>query len=796
MTDVNIEDLEGELFKNLDSINPSMNWKWKGQGWRSPYKIDGSSSKTLRDDKCVCTVRSSGRYSILEQGEEGKPKGLFDHVCEVNGFNGDFLNKVKECYSLVGIDFSSTIKSTISFKIFCDKIREQYKSASISSDIKKYLTSRGWSNEEIAKAPFGYIPSKKWVENLLKNDFKTFCDKYGLNSNKFDLYKLIFIWCNPQGYPERITMRDITGANNPKILNTTGSTWTNPYLIETVKFSDGEDIISTLVVEGEIDATRCYVNGINAVATGGVTRIKESMLIDSLVKLNVDKVIFIGDGDEPGKKSCFSFAKEAVNYNLNSYITKCPDKHKDLDDIFRNTEKEELYKDLINSKLKSGSYIAKAIFKESLSDERDALVKARKILESFNPKYIEHQKDFAKEAETLTGLDIEALNATIKQRERKEKEVIKLEKEKKKTDLTLKEIHSYLQKVALGTINNETCGREITRLCKSLNNAVSELTAWNYEDILALEANKPEPITTGYKTFDENKVFFHPSAITIIAGRTHHGKTTFIINLLKNQLKIGKYRWLYLAWEYDVAYFLNKLKTCCLNEEALIKECINNELLILPKPESSRDIDKIVGTINYYADKYKDEDIQLGGVFIDYIQQIRSLEGTKNSAAYLDLKRISEEMIDVAKRNKLAIVNVAQLNREASKSTKIEDGIALHNIREAGDLEQIAHTVIGIYSTNQAKKESYTLNKKHPEGRLMYKVLKNRDGGGSDWISDLSFNGENAIVSETLKLTSQTINNCKLENSPTIQDKSKVKKPASWNNEFRGKGNLARTTLS
>ena len=100
---------------------------------------------------------------------------------------------------------------------------------------------------------------------------------------------------------------------------------------------------------------------------------------------------------------------------------------------------------------------------------------------------------------------------------------------------------------------------------------------------------------------------------------------------------------------------------------------------------------------------------------------------------YLELKAISDQLLEQAVRHNLPVIVGAQLNRAgAGEKPKLE------HLREAGDLEQDAHLVIGIYNESVDKIEDGQ-QEKAKEVPLKLFVLKNRSGlAGSSSV--LTFN--------------------------------------------------------
>ena len=117
---------------------------------------------------------------------------------------------------------------------------------------------------------------------------------------------------------------------------------------------------------------------------------------------------------------------------------------------------------------------------------------------------------------------------------------------------------------------------------------------------------------------------------------------------------------------------------------------------------------------------------RIGGVFIDYIQRMKTDAKTQDMRT--KIAHISDSVLQIAKESGLPIILGAQLNRatQDSKGGKPK----LENLKEAGNLEEDANTVLSVYNESREKEEtsegeSY---KGLREVELEIKALKNREG--------------------------------------------------------------------
>jgi len=108
----------------------------------------------------------------------------------------------------------------------------------------------------------------------------------------------------------------------------------------------------------------------------------------------------------------------------------------------------------------------------------------------------------------------------------------------------------------------------------------------------------------------------------------------------------------------------------------------------------------------------------VGGVFIDYAQRVK-YSGTYETER-VKIARVSETLRETSTRLDLPLIVGAQLNRENSK-----DKPQLDNLKEAGNLEEDANVVLGLYNWRTAivKERAHEITTK--DGETKEKTLKN-----------------------------------------------------------------------
>jgi replicative DNA helicase len=279
------------------------------------------------------------------------------------------------------------------------------------------------------------------------------------------------------------------------------------------------------------------------------------------------------------------------------------------------------------------------------------------------------------------------------------------------------------------------------------------------EDIFSQIAETAPAFKTGYKSLDEF-VGFTPGAITLVAGRPSHGKTTFMFNLLLEMSKFygaEDYKFYFFTYEEPLKNLSVKLLNRFIGEDlsqhygsfTALARPTNYEFVkayIKAKRTDIETIEKGKEMFRHYTDSglitvidrnYSVEELasltayltrreKIGAVFIDYIQRMRTERKTQDKRT--EIAHISDQVLQIAKENNLPLILGAQLNRATTQGAIKKP--SLENLKEAGNLEEDANTVLSVYNESREKDEdsggaSYS---KQREVDLEIKALKNREG--------------------------------------------------------------------
>lgn len=272
------------------------------------------------------------------------------------------------------------------------------------------------------------------------------------------------------------------------------------------------------------------------------------------------------------------------------------------------------------------------------------------------------------------------------------------------------------------------------------------------EDIRRAKAG----LGTGYPSLDK-LVTIPQEALTIVGARPSHGKTTLLFNLLLNMVEAHPERAFFffsyeetrkqiglkllhrLAGSRDDksleslemlerylrggAKYSSEVETAKKGFEELTGA--SGRLWIIDEPLQVGELRDTLANLS--------EGREVGAVFVDYIQKVKS--GDRYQTRQLELQKICEGLLETAKGLSLPILLGAQLGRDKERADKVR----LDNLREAGDIEQDASLVLGLYNEAMEKAQGEAAERPPEIVDLKVTVLKNRNGPVNDEVT-LEFN--------------------------------------------------------
>ena len=779
------------LFESIDTALPEHNFKRYSGGWRSKTYLDCSPHKD-RADKTVVSKKAPGW--ILENG--GETLSLVDYVIKRDGV--EFIQAVKTLADVVGLqlpkgefnqesyqrykDQATLLEDCNSYFIYC------LENSTGADEVRAYLSSRGYSDEDVKAMELGYIPDQdKLFKYLLSKGYsQSLIDEVvKLNKGIGSTHRLTIPY-RSGGSVKGFKFRTV-GDATPKYLNSTGLDRLGGFFnLSGVK--GDKDVV---IVEGELDSLSATARGVeNVVATGG-SSIASDQVKDAIRRGAKSFTLCLDT--EPGKeeetaKRITSAIEVILGEGVNRvYIVTLPDLGGGKTDPDRLIKESgvEAFREALRGALSYYEY-----------NLQETLNKYGKIEEEIGlqPKDIDRLLDEVVETasqipdatdrdrykklftslEAIKGLGIseESLSITVdrltstRDKEAQAKEFKKLLSEatqlqdKGETDKALELLDSKVKEVKLKDKATEF---------SSLMIPIKE------NELKERQANKPESLNSGY-TIGGEPLLLPSGAISIFTAPTSHGKTTFLINLALNVATASPDKETYLfSYEEDGDSILINTLNTYLDEEIsynnrrtlksyfttgsteyiksqskdyftstkdkFFRELIETRRLNIHY--SSYNSDTLIEAIRYLHKHAKP-----GAIFIDYIQLLNLPEGKyKTYSRQEEIKEICIALKDVAVETGLPIILGAQFNREVVNQLKIH----ATKIGEAGDIERIANLIVGFWNNNfKPLATEGELNEINNKGAttpdtLYTTILKNR-GGRVGLEEILSFNGNTGKI--------------------------------------------------
>ena len=248
----------------------------------------------------------------------------------------------------------------------------------------------------------------------------------------------------------------------------------------------------------------------------------------------------------------------------------------------------------------------------------------------------------------------------------------------------------------------------------------------NLAGYAASVAARPEWLETPFRRLDE-AAGIHPGRLTLVAARPSHGKTTLLINLLVHWLKRYPER-SFVLFSYDGPreQLLSQLISRLTRRYSLreVEEALRGETD--GHPEAEQLVARTRAALEWLKARRAEERLfivdgaltaleltraarqlaaagRLGAVLVDYIQQVRP--GRRFETRQREVGYVSRALQALAQETGVPVLCAAQLNR-VSESVLRTGRPRLWQLREAGDLEQDATTVYGLYNHHQAAQEA------------------------------------------------------------------------------------------
>lgn len=622
-----------------------------------------------------------------------------------------------------------------------------------------YLHKRGYSDEEIRHMGLGcYLDS-----SAHKKTFKQFLASLDINAedlNGLDIFQKAY------GTTHRITLpyRSASGIIQSFIFRTVDPSVDPKYLVMkgankdvVFNFYANQKEEELVIVEGHMDALIAAAKGIKGVVATGGASLTKNQLQHLQSQPSIKRLVLMYDNDKAGLDATDRTIDKLKDSSLQIFVAGAMDHHihdrqhhkdaiKDPDELIqaKGVEAFTACRDTAQHWSRWKIYHIIAQFDRNSEKEweigLECAVEFLVTLEdALNYKKVE---DIILHQFQLDPEDIQ---------QRIEAAQVRYHKENAK-QFYLSLSRDITHKVMQG--DAEALSDYITQSIEKLPSKTRRSLPDPYLMDTALDelAHEGEGLKTGFKELDEFLVV-PPSSLGVVAAKSRHGKTTFLLNLMLNQLALyPDKKFVFFTYEEPRRRLTLKLLNILANKLINPTRWMQNQQELLAYIKQGRtDIPEIeqakkqlselfasgrlwLVDTHYHAGDLVDviqtmaNNESIGAVYVDYIQKI-PIASSQHQNRYLDLKQISEYLLNISIRASLPIIVGCQLNRETGEGAAM---LSLDQVRESSDISQDANWVIGLWN-NAAEQEEMD-----PEVMLDIKLLKNRDGQSGKILS-LSF---------------------------------------------------------
>jgi DNA primase catalytic core len=760
------EELYPALYPHIPQALPEHNWTEDRRGWRSKTYLDGRLYPKDRNDKTKVLKASPGY--IFEEGGEGK--SLVDYVIERDRLT--FIEAVRKLSAVAGLQPPSLdIKDQDAYRKAQERTglleeATSYMSWSLlnataknADAVRKYLQEdRGYTMEAIEAMGLGYLPSWEQMRTYLvgkgyQGEAIEEALTIGKDGRLGDTHTLAIPYrtgSRIQGY----AFRTVTGAE-PKYLNSPGMD-RKAGLFNLSPLKGTKDLV---VVEGYLDALHATVKGLENVVAVGAASLSREHVEDAVAK-GARAVTLCFDADQGGRKGTDQALEVLRSFpSLKVYVAQLPAgaEKMDPDQLIREQGADAL-RAVIASAIPAwehelGKLLEPFAQGELQPKEVDQLLQRAVVTANDIADPIDRDRFTSAFLFQVEGLGVtkESLDAVA--------EALRYQH---KRDQQKKAVEGLLRSVGKDLDAGEP-GAAIDRIGEGLQSlravrGADLLHPATYTGWLDTMRTAPAALRTGYAALD--RITRIPqAAVTLVAGRPGHGKTTVMYNLLLSMAEVyPRKRFLFFTYEEPSEHILTKLLNSLLGEDlshlyheyeeasnnyAYLKAYLRSGRADVPVVEAGKE--KLRGfmdsqRIQVVDGNYSVEDLdgiltgelkkgpELGAVFLDYIQRMSTSRQTQDKRT--EIAHISHQVLQIAKRTGLPLILGAQINRDAGKEhagAKVKEP-ALDNLKEAGNLEEDANLVLSVFNLSREQDKAEDGKEWGRVVDLKLVTLKNRDG--------------------------------------------------------------------
>lgn len=714
--------------------------------------LPGQRKREGRETKAVCPICNKDNFSYSRE----KPVWR----CWSCGDGGDWISYLEkrkgytfqqalaDLAGRAGVEISPVVQEGYKAYVRKADILEEAQAYFQEKLVKKegepvfnYLKKRGYSLEDIYGMELGAFTNRKALLDLLKE--KGYSQQEIKDSKLLTIgedWPLVFLWRDQAGRAIGIAGRAILSAQELKERGLQKYRYSVGLEKDKglIGFSSVRGAKSLIMVEAPLDALLLNHKGFKAVGVGG-----DRLSVDQLKAMEAvgtKELLLALDSDQAGQKATERILSDLRTSSLRAYVVSLPDGFKDPDELIR-AEGSEAFQKALETAERSSSWMAKRMAsRHDTETDRgmdQALEEAGEYLSDIKDSL--ETKGFLDSLQQATGLSREDLDSRLQ-------EVSKTASARRAQSILENSLRDIQQKASQGDITGAEA--DLSKLLGQvrLTRGVRLPEPYLLEDLEEELRTTTPALSSGYRWLD--RIAQIPAgALTIIAGRPGHGKTTLQLNLLIRMLKAypGK-RFYFFSYEEAKKALATKIIMILAGEE--IQRDTNYGAYVhylKEKRGTNKKIDLAIqeyqeitsaGRLLISDDMYRAEDLtvvlealsregETGAVFIDYLQKIPVQR--PQSQRYMDIKLISELMLRQAVSQDIPIILGAQLSRASGGGAEP----TLADLREGGDIEQDANLVLSLYTQAIDELQEKASGQRGIPAKVETKVsvLKNRAGG-------------------------------------------------------------------
>lgn len=273
---------------------------------------------------------------------------------------------------------------------------------------------------------------------------------------------------------------------------------------------------------------------------------------------------------------------------------------------------------------------------------------------------------------------------------------------------------------------------------KDIKSVVREAVAAIELAVLNREKGIPTGILTGFTDIDELVLGLHPGEFTVIGARPSVGKTALALNMTNRICIQDKHPTTYCSFEMLAPLLVTRIMAIQANTnlQQIRKGTIGpaayprlvsatghiSNAPIYIEDRGGMDILELRAIIHRHVTQYG-----VKVVFVDYLQLLHSKSRQAQSNRQVEISEISSGLKAATLDFNIAIVALAQLNRDVERGPKRKP--RLSDLRESGTLEQDADNVWLMYRVDETEDDDASPNVENAEPYTVgINIPKQRNG--------------------------------------------------------------------